>query len=87
MLFKQFVENGMEPIEAMRLEKAVEHFSSSVNEEKAEKKPAKETIKKVAKNTEAEEDKFNPIMGIVFILGMVAAIYCMYFTMPAWMVI
>lgn len=83
MMFKQFLEMGLEPVEAMRLERAVERFSAA---EKVENKPAaKKTTKKV--EVESEDEGFNPIIGIAFILCMVGAVYALYFTLPAWMVI
>lgn len=88
MMFKQFIEMGMEDKEAVRLESAIERFDSSASfSSTVVTSSAKKTIKK----NENEEDEFNPVLftieavAVVTMLGLL--FYGLYFTMPAWMVI
>ena len=85
MMFKQFIEMGLEPVEAMRLERAVERFSA------AEKVEKSHYTKKVIKKAEVEgEEKFNSILFALeaaSVVIMLALLYGLYFTLPAWVII
>lgn len=80
-MFEQLIKMGMTGMDAIQLERAVERFSSSASA--VTTSSAKKTIKKA----EVEDEGFNPLVGIFFVLTMCMLIYLIYFTLPACMVI
>lgn len=94
MMFKHLIEMGLEPKEAMHLEKAVDRFSTAKETEKKPRKVKKTFFRRVLdwiqQDEESEED-FNPVLfaieAISFVMILAIFFLAIYFYLPEWMVI